>query len=92
MVLSEDAVGVMGRYTFGPEIPRLSCPGCGRPEHGSTACNPIAPIIVVDEGEFIPCASCKGYKAVIRDAILRLIAGEDPETVANVLMAAIAPD
>lgn len=68
------------------------CPSCSRPEHGSAACNTvITPIIVVDEGEFIPCASCRRYKAVIRDAVLRLIAGEDPATVANVLMSALAP-
>ena len=78
---------MMGRYTFGPEIPRLSCPSCGRQEHGSTACNPIVPLIItVDEHP------CEAYRQGIRTVIKGLLDGDDLDAVMNALTDLLAYD
>ncbi len=66
------------------------CPqGCGRPEHGSAACNTIGPIIVFDEGELRECCSCTVYKNAIRTVIKMLMKDGEPEAAANFLMSVL---
>lgn len=68
------------------QYPEMCRQGCGRPDHGTVACDPLAPILVFDEEELQECCSCAVYKNAIRTAIEMLMKDGNAEAAANYLM------